>query len=445
MTKPSINTIIEQQLCTGCGACVSESKSQTVKMELNKSGFLIPSLSENEQDSVNMLRVCPFNPNPEESVADEDKIAQNFLGKTKHFDTKIGYYNETYIGYSVNHRISSSSGGIATFIFEKLLREGYVDHLFVVRDVNGSYEYQLFSDLENITQISKTRYYPVTLENLFGQIDLIQGKVAISGVACFLKAVRLKQHYYPGLRDKIPFLVGIICGGTKSSFFTDYLAQRSGIKGKYRNQEYRIKDKNNLSSDYSFSAFDEDDNNHVMRMREVGDMWGTGLFKSNACDFCSDVLTEVADISLGDAWLDEYRQDGLGNSVVITRSTKADLLIKTGIESGELNLKIVPKEAIIKSQLPSFTHRQDAIKFRIWLSKINNNIVPHIRERVLQNISLPYKIVQLQRRRTRSKSLKIWEQNKDAEIFKQEMKSDLELLKNLTKIYHKFRKVFLSL
>jgi coenzyme F420-reducing hydrogenase beta subunit len=42
-------------------------------------------------------------------------------------------------------------------------------------------------------------------------------------------------------------------------------------------------------------------------------MWGTGLFKSNACDFCDDVTTELADVSL-DAWI-PYNKDGLGNSV----------------------------------------------------------------------------------------------------------------------------------
>src|SRR5699024_5729330 len=107
--------------------------------------------------------------------------------------------------------------------------------------------------------------------------------------------------------------------------------QKSGIKGSYSKQEYRIKDSNSLSSDYSFGAFDNDEDFYQMKMKEVGDMWGTGLFKANACDFCNDVTTELADISLGDAWLDEYKMDGLGNSIIITRSTIANEIIKKGI------------------------------------------------------------------------------------------------------------------
>ncbi len=39
-------------------------------------------------------------------------------------------------------------------------------------------------------------------------------------------------------------------------------------------------------------------------------MWGGGLFKANAYDFCDYVTTELADISLDDARLPRYNQDG---------------------------------------------------------------------------------------------------------------------------------------
>src|SRR5690606_17900611 len=141
------------------------------------------------------------------------------------------------------------------------------------------------------------------------------------------KAVRLKQHYYPQYKEKISFLVGIICGGLKSRFFTDYLANKSGIEGKYSKQEYRIKDANSRAIDYSFGAYDSSGDFHQMKMKTVGDMWGTGLFKSHACDFCDDVTTELADISLGDAWIPPYNKEGLGTSVIVTRTKTADLLI----------------------------------------------------------------------------------------------------------------------
>ena len=50
-------------------------------------------------------------------------------------------------------------------------------------------------------------------------------------------------------KEKIGFLVGIICGGIKSSFFTEYLAGKTGSSNNdYKKAEYRIKDFNSSAS-----------------------------------------------------------------------------------------------------------------------------------------------------------------------------------------------------
>lgn len=97
--------------------------------------------------------------------------------------------------------------------------------------------------------ISKTRYYPVTLASLFTTLTTIEDTVAISGVACFIKAIRLKQHFYPELKEKIPFLTGIICGGLKSRYYSDYLAQNSGCVDEYTHPEYRVKNTKSYALD----------------------------------------------------------------------------------------------------------------------------------------------------------------------------------------------------
>ena len=249
------------------------------------------------------------------------------------------------------------------------------------------------------------------------------------------------QHYHPELKIKIPFLIGIICGGLKSSFFSDFLAQSAGIEGKYVEQDYRIKNINSTALDYSFGAFDKKRNFHQMEMSKVGDMWGTGLFKSNACDFCTDVSTELADISLGDAWLPEYKPDGKGNSIIITRSELAEKLIQDGILTNELHVKNVDKESIIESQKSSFSHRQDAVKFRLMIAKLLGKKTPYVRKRMIKSITVPYSLVQLQRARTRRKSLEYWKLCKDIKLFNKKMKIELKLLSKLTGVYHKLRNI----
>src|SRR5690606_24260193 len=151
--------------------------------------------------------------------------------------------------------------------------------------------------LQDLKKSSKTRYYPVTMDKALQKIEEFDGKIAIVGVGCFLKGIRLIQHYKPSYKEKIVFLVGIICGGLKSRFYSDYLSFHT-FKNKvnYKNPEYRIKDVNSTALDYSFGAQEvNSDSFNTLKMNRLGDMWGSGLFKAKACDFCEDVTTELAD------------------------------------------------------------------------------------------------------------------------------------------------------
>ena len=108
---------------------------------------------------------------------------------------------------------------------------------------------------------SKTKYYPVTLSSVFSKINDLDGKVAIVGVPCFIKAIRLAQYSDSLLKDKIPFLIGIICGGVKSRFFTEYLSDKVGVGKDYcLKPEFRIKDSYGKSDDYSFGCIDNRNN-----------------------------------------------------------------------------------------------------------------------------------------------------------------------------------------
>ncbi|HAP96717.1 Coenzyme F420 hydrogenase/dehydrogenase, beta subunit C-terminal domain [Epilithonimonas hominis] len=436
MKTISIKDIVNNNFCTGCGACISESNS---KMIWNKEGFLVPDISKEFSDQA--IKLCPFNPSPQHEIQDEDQLADLFFKESKNNDKRIAHYQNTYVGHAVEYRHDSSSGGIATYIFATLLKNKIVDHLFIVKEVNGTYQYQWFDSVESIKLISKTRYLPVTMENLFKEISSKEGKVAVSGVACFIKAIRLKQHYDPQFKEKIAFTVGIICGGLKSRFFTDYLADKAGINGKYNKQQYRIKDPVSTASDYSFGAFSDDQSFHQIKMRTVGDMWGTGLFKSNACDFCDDVTTELADISLGDAWLSPYNKDGKGTSVIVSRSLLADELMTKGIESGALKCQHLALDKFLQSQEGSFKHRQLGIRYRLNLIHKKSRFVPFKRAKFFQDIPFEYRNVQRLRMKLRAASLEAWENTKNAEAFEKEIDPVKNQLIQSTRFYHRIQKL----
>ncbi|WP_314296021.1 Coenzyme F420 hydrogenase/dehydrogenase, beta subunit C-terminal domain [Acinetobacter schindleri] len=434
----SIDDIIQNELCTGCGVCISEDKTKTAKMIWNSSGFLIPELTKNSTRD-KMYSVCPFNPN----VKNEDALGEALYQKfTENYNEKIGYYNGLYAGYSHKYRETSSSGGIATYIFEKLLNKKIVDHLFIVKEGINGFEYQFFSDIHDIRKVSKTRYMPVTLEKLFQEIENIDGRIAVSGVACFVKAIRLKQENNPKLKDKIPFVVGIVCGGLKSKYYTDFLAQSAGCKDKYKAVQYRVKNKKSYAMDYKFSCTSENNNRiYMVDMQKLGDMWGTGLFKCNACDFCDDVLTELADISLGDAWIPPYNQSGLGTNIVISRSQLAEKLISYGINSKELNLEKILEARIIESQSGSFNHRHNGLLFRLNNLSKNKAFMPTKRKRILEKQNFLHNLIQSKRLITREKSIEYWQAYKSLDEFNESISPLLNNLRFYTKISHKILRV----
>ncbi|HZL09028.1 MAG TPA: Coenzyme F420 hydrogenase/dehydrogenase, beta subunit C-terminal domain [Prolixibacteraceae bacterium] len=442
-----IDTVVKNDLCIGCGLCVYKCPNKALEIKWNKFGFLVPELSGNCDSNGDCLSVCPFNPCPEKEVETENELAGLFLSDKNKHHPKIGKYNNIYAGYANEQRLTSSSGGIATYIFTELLERGFVDHVFSVKESDKPdthYEYAISNSKEELLNTSKTKYFPVTLGTVMPKIHELKGKVAIVGVACFIKAIRLAQYKEPSLKEKIPFLIGIICGGVKSRYFTEYLASKAGVAiENIQKPQFRIKDYNSRASDYSFGCYDKNDNQEKnIKMRSVGDMWGTGFFKGNACDFCDDVTTELADISIGDAWLEPFIKDGNGTNVVVTRSSIADKLIRDGVENGKLLIEQLSLERFLASQQGSFNHRHTGLSVRLKQAQKHNIPIPAKRFGN-EKVTIYFKIVQLLRIKIRRKSLEIWKDTPDAILFDKKVKSHLTRLRWATRVYH-YAKTFVQ-
>lgn len=434
-----IDHVVNQDLCTGCGACVYQSGS-AYSMQWNDEGFLVPTLTDESATLKGDISVCPFNPWPEEEVRTEDELAKKFLNDAPNFHPKVGKYYNTYAGYSEQFRLTSSSGGLATFILTELLEQKIVDAVISVGEgANNHYEYKLIRTSEELLGSSKTRYFPVTMAEALTQLKTFDGKVAVVGIGCFLKAVRLLQQYNPELKEKIIFTVGIICGGLKSKFFGEFLAAKAGVENnKFHRPEFRIKNYSSTAGDYSYGCTDSQGQKKQVRMMTVGDMWGTGMFKNNACDFCDDVTTELADISLGDAWIPPYTADGKGTSVIVTRSALAEKLIGEGIRSNQLKVEELPFDLFLASQQGSFNHRHKALKYRIRIAEQQGAVIPPKRHDN-ENITVDFKWVQNQRGRVRRLSLKYWVENRNLMDFVDTMEQPLNKLASFTLFYHRLR------
>lgn len=435
-----IESIVANDLCVGCGVCVAQCPSGALVMDWNSQGFLQPKLKDICNADGECLKVCPFNFEPEASVRTEDEISALFLNQSNQSSEKIGRYINLYAGFASKFRLTSSSGGLATFVLSELLSRGEVQHVVSVKEASGKnhfFEYGVHSCKEDLLRASKTRYFPVTLSEVLSQVKLLEGKVAVTGVPCFVKALRLAQNRDLVLRAKIGFIVGIICGGLKSRFYTDFLAENMGVKpDNVKGPSYRVKDLMSTASDYSFACEDGATNlRKELKMRPLGDMWGTGLFKANACDYCDDVATELADISLGDAWVEPFEKDGAGTSVVVTRTLLAERIIKDGLAKGELCLEEITEEVFVHTQRGSYNHRHNGLGYRMKLARKKGLLLPPKR-RDGYSLSVFFKLVQLQRMRLRRISLSYYGKRESTQRFIKRIARERQLLKLLTRFYH---------
>lgn len=442
-TLSTLKNIVSSEMCVGCGLCIAQDNSQEAEMSWNDNGFLVPNFDSVTEIKRNSLSVCPFNPIPEKEVRTEDELAETYLKDGTKYYPKLGRLINTYVGYSKKFRQSSSSGGLGTYVIKKLLDSQEVDCVFVVSegmDNLNAYQYQILDNSSDITKSSKTRYYPVSMAEVFKKLQSIKGPVAIVGIPCFIKAIRLHQYYNPDVASKIRFLVGIVCGGMKSRFFTEYLVEKSGVESRnFSKPEFRVKDLQSSALDYSFSCKDQDDITRGIKMRQVGDMWGTGYFKNNACDFCDDVVAELADISLGDAWIDPYKNDGAGTNIVITRSRLAEKIINEGIINKDLMIEELSIEQVIQSQEGGFNHRHKGLLSRIQAVGNKFQIPPKRYDK--ENAFIDFKMVQKQRMKVREATLTFWRNHLSVIRFEEELKSELDKLQFYTKIYHRLRRL----
>lgn len=440
-----IKYVVDADLCIGCGACVPMCESKSLAMCWNNYGLYEPRKINNSCNGCDKcFKICPFSSGlGSSSVFDnENTIADElFDGQYQFKSNIIGQYTFLYAGYSYCYRQSSSSGGIATWMLAKLLEKKIVDYVCtVVPNENGTspfFQYKVLSKIDNLKFASKTRYYPVHIADVIDIILTKPGNYAVVALPCFIKALRLAQKNNLVLKERIKFIVGIICGGLKTAHYTEYLGRLAGVDCQNISYpEYRIKNPDSSAGDYSFGCNDvSQDKLFLLKMRQVGDMWGTGFFKPNACDYCDDLSAELADLSVGDAWIKPYNKDGKGTNIIISRSKLSEEIILDGLHRREIILFEEEEKNIIQSQKGNYNHRRVGLRFRLYWAKKSGLQVPVKRVLPVKPYNPILSRLHKARMRVRKKSQESWllqREIKGLSIFKSEIEHELSGLKKLT-------------
>ncbi|PKL70600.1 MAG: 4Fe-4S ferredoxin [Methanomicrobiales archaeon HGW-Methanomicrobiales-1] len=384
--KPAVlSSVVDCDLCIGCGVCASICPDQILEIQFNKFGEYTPvSKGDCTKECGLCLKVCPFaDGNP-----DEDDIGKELFFNIAHIQhrSETGYFLATYAGYSNigENREHGSSGGMATWLLETLLKDGIVDAVACVThnpDTEKLFKFSIFSSVEEIRSASGSAYYPVELSNVIRFILDNPGKYAIIGLPCFVKSIRLAQQRNKKLRERIVVILGLTCGQLKNKYFTSYIGALSGLNAAPTRVFFRGKDYKQTANNYYFSFKDNSGKEfRIHRNDGISEAWGNRWFTQNACNYCDDIFAECADVSFMDAWLPEYASDPLGTNLIIVRSQRALEIFQGAIMNHAINVDEISIGDVVQSQEGVIAVKRDHLSYHLYL--LNKNGITPLKKRV---------------------------------------------------------------
>lgn len=367
--------IILNDYCIGCGICAING---TCMIYMDKYGkYQAKCNKTNDIDLHDVLETCPFS-----DYSANEEIIGNELFKDSGFrkNDYIGYYLNNYIGYTKDNelRLHSSSGGIISWLLLKLLSVGEITHVIHVGRSETNqvlFEYKVSQNKGPLLNGASSKYYPIEMSSILKYIKQTEGQYAIVALPCFSKAIRLLQKKDDIFRKRIKYIISPFCGHLKTKHYSTFLAMQKGITDEeLETINFRKKIPGRPSSQYGteFSLIRNKTNSTIIipnKDFKMGTDWGHGMFKYPACDYCDDVVGELADLSVGDAWLPKYIGDYKGNSVLVIRNVILQKLLNDGVANKELHLEEISIDSIYNSQAGGYRNKREDLSYRLWLKK----------------------------------------------------------------------------
>jgi coenzyme F420 hydrogenase subunit beta len=237
-------------------------------------------------------------------------------------DKLLGNYFGCYTGHATdeNVRYNSSSGGMVSALLIYALENGIINGALVTRmNPAKPLEPQPFiaRTKEEILSASGSKYCFVPANIALAEILKAEEseKFAMVGLPCHMHGLRKAELSNKKLRERVALRVGLFCSNTNVFQMTEYIIGKQKIKLDqvskldYRGNgwpgEMRIQFGGNKERKIPYEDY--------IKYHQFG------FFTTRRCTLCSDLTSEFADISFGDAWLEKGKdkaQSGLSMAIV---------------------------------------------------------------------------------------------------------------------------------
>ena len=360
----NIQIVINSDLCTGCGTCSAFCPFQAIDFSLDTlKGIFLPKINITKCQSCGLcLKVCPG------LEVDFKMLNKRIFGLDK--SCLLGNYLECYSGSSqgIEEMTNSSSGGVVTKLLLFALEKGIIDGAIVTRMSKTNPlipESILATTNDEVTSAAGSKYCPCPTNIILRNLAAKKGKFAVVGLPCHIHAIRKAMIAFPELNQKIVFTIGLFCAHATSFKGTEVILQKMGLqKGQVSKLSYRGHgwpgrlEVITLNGDACSLPLMGSFNSYYP-------LFDSYFFVPWRCLFCQDHFNQLSDLSVGDAWLPQFRYALNGLSLMVIRSDFARLLVYEAFSKGAITLKEISAQKVIESQ-------SDPVRFkeRDWEARI---------------------------------------------------------------------------
>lgn len=363
-----IDTVIEQDLCIACGACV----------EVCPKEALVPAYNHYRGASEVALRdraLCKGCEGTCESVCPSVSVDYQDAESVEHKGGKgcrLGSVLRVDTGFAAAYQRDgvSSSGGVVKAIIQDALEHGLT--VICLQSTDHGYRAAAMSSVSDMGRIPGSIYHSVSFVEAISLLRESEAPCMLVAIPCVLEGiVKFIESAEPALADKLHTRLGLICGWMYSDHAWKAVKAFKKLPGKVNSVSYRGGDRyGNLEigttdGKYVFSRRNFDSFSDEIQYKAAF----SRVFNRRRCRVCQNHTNLHSDISVGDAWLSRFAAAQEKQSIVVTRTARGQALLSRLSANGVVQLTGASVEDIVESQSANLVYGESAQKYAGFMCK----------------------------------------------------------------------------
>jgi coenzyme F420 hydrogenase subunit beta len=356
----NVQHVYDEGLCMQCGTCAGVCPAGAVTLTWDlRAGYRV---AVNEQictDCGRCHEACPgpgldFSPGAWWRERNAGACSEDFLGP----------WRRLWFGWALDAHVrhAGASGGVATALMQAALESGAVDAVVTVRMSAADplrAESAICRSPEEVATCRGSKYDVVAINTVLRRILDEPGRYALVGLPCHIQGLRLAQRRSRRLRERVTLALGVFCGFTNEPRLAGEDGGRAGLDpGELAEVSYRGP---GWPGGMRLAT-----RQGTVRRRAYPDYFDRSVaaLTPPRCRICPDALAELADVSVGDAWLDRFTgTDGVSD--LIARTPAGEHLVEAA--AGYLVLQAASPADMVASQSETRRAKRDVCRGRLWL------------------------------------------------------------------------------